>query len=55
MCALVIIRGGGRSLVIEEVGGGERGGNLFKGQRRLGEVETIGKIIGGHISVAERR
>jgi hypothetical protein len=51
---LVVVRGGGRALVVDEEGCRDGGRNLFKGERRLSEVETIGKIVCRNIGVAER-
>ncbi len=52
---LVIVGVGGRTLVVDEVGGIERCGNFLEGDGRLGEVETIGKVVRRSVGVAERR
>src|SRR5580693_7105 len=52
---LVIIRVRMRPLGVEEVSGAERRGNCLEGKGRLGEVETIGKIVSRNVGVAERR
>ena len=51
---LVIIGVDGRTLVVEEVGGIEGRGNCLKRDGRLGEGETIRKVVGRSVGVAQR-
>lgn len=50
---LIIIGVGGRTLVVDEVGSIEDCGNFLEGDGRLGKVETIGKVVGRSVGVAE--
>lgn len=51
----VVVGIGARSPVIEEVGGIERRIDGLEGDRSLVEVETIGKVVGGSVGIAQRR
>src|SRR5208282_5277340 len=52
--ALIIVRVGGRTLVVDEVGGFACCGNYVESDGRMGEAETIGKVVGWIIGVVER-
>ena len=51
---LVIVGVGGRTRVIDEVGGIEGSRNSLEDNGRMGKVETIGKIVRRSIRIAER-
>jgi hypothetical protein len=52
---LVIVRVPASTLVVDEEGSNAHRGNLFKGERCLGKIEAIRKIVGRPVRVAERR
>jgi hypothetical protein len=51
---LVIIGVCWRTLVVDEMGRIERRGYLLEGDRGVGKVEAVGKIVGRSISVPKR-
>src|ERR1700676_140915 len=52
--SLVVIRVGGRPLVVDEVSRLERSGDCVEGDGRMGKVETIGKVVRWSVRVPER-
>jgi heme exporter protein D len=51
----VIVRIRRRAFVVHEVIRRQRRRNRLEGERRLGEVETVGEIVGRRVRVAQRR
>jgi len=52
---LVIVGVGRGTLVVDEEGGLQRCGDRMEGDGRMGEVETIGKVVSRSVRVPQRR